>query len=122
MKISSLFASCALAISAAFAASPDAAKTRQLIGVVQSNAELADRARALQQLALVATPDAVPLLAGLLGDEHLGQYARDGLERMPDAAAGADASEGAFAFQLLLVFEAAGRVMSSCILSSFQVP
>lgn len=89
MKISSLFASCALAISAAFAASPDAAKTRQLIGVVQSNAELADRARALQQLALVATPDAVPLLAGLLGDEHLGQYARDGLERMPDAAAGA---------------------------------
>ncbi len=72
----------------AFAASPDPAKTRQLIGVVQSGADLAERARALQQLALVASPEAVPVLVGLLADEKLGQYARDVLEQMPDAAAG----------------------------------
>jgi HEAT repeat protein len=89
MKITPRFIASVLVLSAAFAASPDPARTRQLLGVVQSNAELADRARALQQLALVASPEAVPVLAGLLGDEHLGQYARDGLERLPDATAGA---------------------------------
>lgn len=87
MKTLSAFVACVVTLSAAFAASPDPAKTRQLLGVVQSSAEPAERARALQQLALVASPDAVPVLAALLGDEHLGQYARDGLERMPDAAA-----------------------------------
>lgn len=89
MKTFSSFFACGLTLSAALAASPDPARTRPLLGVVQSSAELAERARALQQLALVASPDAVPVLAALLGDEHLGQYARDGLERMPDAAAGA---------------------------------
>lgn len=70
------------------AASPDPQRTRELLAIVQSEAELAARARALQQLALIATPDAVPVLAKLLGDEKLGQYARDVLELMPDAAAG----------------------------------
>ena len=71
-----------------FAASPDPEKTRQLLAVVQSDAALADRARALQQLALVATADAVPVLAALLADEKLGQYARDGLELLPYPSAG----------------------------------
>jgi HEAT repeat protein len=70
------------------AASPDPQQTRQLLAVVQSNADLAARARALQQLALVATKDAVTPLTGLLADEKLGQYARDVLEQMPDPAAG----------------------------------
>jgi HEAT repeat protein len=72
----------------AIAASPDPIKTRELIGIVQSSTDLAERARALQQLALVASKEAVPVLAGLLADERLGQYARDGLEQMPDPAAG----------------------------------
>lgn len=70
------------------AASPDPVKTRQLVAVATSDAPLAERARALQQLALVASPDAVPLLAPLLADEKLGQYARDVLEIMPDSSAG----------------------------------
>ena len=70
------------------AASPDPDRTRQLLAVVQSKAELADRARALQQLALVATKDAVGPVATLLADAQLGQYARDVLEQMPDPAAG----------------------------------
>jgi HEAT repeat protein len=75
-------------LSPAQAASPDPQKTRELLAVVQSDADLAARARALQQLALVATRDAVPPLAQLLSDEKLGQYARDVLEQMPDPAAG----------------------------------
>ncbi len=72
----------------ASAASPDPVKTRQLIATAQSDTGLAERARALQQLALVATRDAVPGLTRLLADEKLGQYARDVLEAMPDAEAG----------------------------------
>lgn len=65
----------------------DAARTRELIGTVQSSSDLAEKARALQTLALVGTAEAVPLLAGLLGDDKLGQYARDGLEQLGDPAA-----------------------------------
>jgi len=71
-----------------FAASPDPQKTRQLVAIVQSSDDLAERARALQQLALVASRDAIPALTALLADEKLGQYARDVLEGMPDPAAG----------------------------------
>lgn len=80
---------CLLAGAKIFAASPDPQKTRELVAVVQSNADLAERARALQQLALVASKDAIPALTALLADEKLGQYARDVLEGMPDPAAGA---------------------------------
>lgn len=71
-----------------FAVPPNPSQARELIATVQSNVEIAERARALQQLAVIATPEAIPVLAGLLSDERLGQYARDGLEQMPDAAAG----------------------------------
>ena len=76
------------AAGAASAASPDPVKTRQLVAIAQSDVGLAERARALQQLALVATKDAVPGLTQLLADEKLGQYARDVLEAMPDPEAG----------------------------------
>lgn len=83
----------ALLVPAAFAAisaaAPDAAKTRQLIAVLQSDAALHERARACQQLAILGTADAVPALAALLADEKLGQYVRDVLESMPDPLAGA---------------------------------
>jgi HEAT repeat protein len=70
------------------AASPDPQKTRELLAIVQSQSDLAARARALQQLTLVATKDAIPVVTPMLGDEKLGQYARDVLEVMPDPAAG----------------------------------
>ncbi|MBL9209128.1 MAG: DUF1080 domain-containing protein [Opitutaceae bacterium] len=78
------------------AAGAEPAKSRELAAVVQSNADVAERARALQQLALVATPDAIPVLVPLLDHAQLGQYARDVLEVMPDAAA-ADALRAALA-------------------------
>jgi len=77
------------AFAAVSAAAPDAAKTRQLMAVLQSDAALHERARACQQLAILGTADAVPALAALLADDKLGQYVRDALESMPDPAAGA---------------------------------
>ncbi len=65
----------------------DANRTRELIGKVQSSSDLAEKAHALQTLAVVGTAEAVPVLAGLLGDEKLGHYARDGLEQLGDATA-----------------------------------
>ena len=65
------------------AATPAAAKPRDLLTTAATlTAPLAERARALQQLALVASADAVPALAALLADEKLGHYARDVLEQM----------------------------------------
>ena len=78
----------------AFAASADPAESRQLVTVVQSSTDLAERARALQQLALVATPEAIPALLPFLDHAQLGQYARDVLEVMPDPTA-ADALRAA---------------------------
>lgn len=85
----SLSLSLLLAVST-HAASPDPAKTRDLLATATSpSAPLADRARALQQLALVAGSDTVPALAALLADEKLGHYARDVLEQMPHVDASA---------------------------------
>jgi HEAT repeat protein len=61
--------------------------TRRLIGVLQSNAGLFDKARACQQLGEFGTRDAVPALAALLNDNHLSAYARSGLEGIPDPSA-----------------------------------
>ena len=55
-------------------------KTRRLIAVLQSDAPLFEKARACQQLGEIGSPNAVPALAHLLGDEHLNAYARAGLE------------------------------------------
>lgn len=79
----------ALAASWPLAGAGDAAKTRELLGVLRSDAPLAARARACQQLAVVGTPDAVPALAALLGDDKLAHYAREALEAMADPAADA---------------------------------
>ena len=58
----------------------------KLLAVLGSDAPLHDKARACQQLALVGTAKAVPTLAGLLGDERLGDYARFALEPIADAS------------------------------------
>ena len=69
------------------AAPDDAAKkveADRLTEVLRSDAAPFDKAKACQRLALIGTKDAVPALAALLADEELGNYARFGLERIPD--------------------------------------
>ncbi|MDD4269288.1 MAG: HEAT repeat domain-containing protein [Pirellulales bacterium] len=61
-----------------------AAEAAKLIGILQSDAEAFDKAKACQRLALVGGREAVPALAALLADEKLGTYARFGLEPIPD--------------------------------------
>ena len=56
----------------------------QLIAVLQSDAELFDKAKACQQLAVIGTKKAVPALAELLPDKSLSHYARFGLEPIAD--------------------------------------
>ncbi len=63
------------------------AEVTQLIAVLQSDAAPFDKAKACQRLALIGTQEAVPALAALLADERLGNYARFGLERIPDPSA-----------------------------------
>lgn len=55
-----------------------------LIAVLESDAPLFDKAKACQQLAVIGTKDAVPVLAKRLPDEKLSHYARYGLEPIPD--------------------------------------
>ena len=47
-------------------------------------APIFDKAKACQQLAVIGTKDAVPVLAKLLADEQLAHYARFALEPLPD--------------------------------------
>jgi HEAT repeat protein len=65
------------------------ASTKKLIAVLQSDAPLFEKARACQQLGEIGTPEAVPVLAGLLTDPKLSAYARSGLEGIPDPSASA---------------------------------
>lgn len=58
----------------------------QLLGVLQSDAALYEKAKACQQLAIIGNREAVPVLAKLLGDEQLAGYARFALEPIPDPA------------------------------------
>ncbi|MHB8969415.1 MAG: HEAT repeat domain-containing protein [Pirellulaceae bacterium] len=57
-----------------------------LLAVLQSDAAIFDKAKACQQLAVVGTKNAVPVLAKLLADEQLSHYARYALEPLPDPA------------------------------------
>jgi len=56
----------------------------KLIALLRSDAPVFDKAKACQRLALIGTKRAVPALAGLLGHEQLGGYARFGLEPIRD--------------------------------------
>ena len=63
---------------------PDREREREQIAVLQSDAPLFDKAKACQQLALVGSGEAVPVLAALLDDESLSDYARFALEPIAD--------------------------------------
>jgi len=53
-----------------------------------ADATMEQKANACDELGRVGTADSVPVLADLLADKHLHDYARDALERIPDPAAG----------------------------------
>ncbi len=57
---------------------------KELLDLLKSNASLEQKAIACHQLAWIANRDAVPVLAGLLGDEKLSHMARYALEQIPD--------------------------------------
>ncbi len=59
----------------------------ELIAVLKSaDAPIFDKAKVCQQLAMIGTKAAVPVLAGMLDDEKMAHYARYGLEPIPDAS------------------------------------
>ncbi|MCY3023708.1 MAG: HEAT repeat domain-containing protein, partial [Planctomycetota bacterium] len=57
-----------------------------LLEVLRTGASVEGKANACRELARVGTRDAVPALAGLLGDEKLAHRARQALECIPDPA------------------------------------
>lgn len=59
------------------------------VAVLNSGADVYDKARACQELAVVGGPEAVPALAALLSHEQLSDYARSGLEAIKHPSAGA---------------------------------
>ncbi|MEE8450893.1 MAG: DUF1080 domain-containing protein [Thermoguttaceae bacterium] len=60
--------------------------TAELVGVLTSDASVFDKAKACQRLSIVGDESAVPMLARLLGDEKLSNYARCALEGIPGPA------------------------------------
>jgi HEAT repeat protein len=62
-------------------------KPAELVEILKNpNATIFEKAKACQRLAVVGTKDAVPALSALLADEKLNEYARFGLEGIPDPA------------------------------------
>ena len=81
-----------LALAATLLAATPAASIAQeaeLIAVLKSDAPQKDKADACRELTKVATKEAVPTLAALLGDEKLSHMARNALEPLPDPSADA---------------------------------
>ena len=72
------------AVLAATAAHSFAQEEAELLAVLRSDATLEAKSAACRQLARVATKEAVPTLAGLLGDEKLSHMARYALEPIRD--------------------------------------
>jgi len=61
-------------------------ETARLTAVLQSEAEVFNKAIACKRLAVIGTKDAVNVLASLLADEKMSHYARYALEPIPDPA------------------------------------
>ncbi len=62
------------------------AKTAKLLQIIQREGLDDAKAAAFENLAVYATPDAIPVLAPLLSDPKLSHYARFALQPIPDAA------------------------------------
>ena len=62
---------------------PAAGNESQLLATLNSDAELFDKAKACQRLAIIGTSKSVPVVAKLLADPGLSHYARTALEANP---------------------------------------
>ncbi len=71
---------------AAQQALPAEGSEEELLAVLKSDAELFDKAKACQRLAVIGTKESVPVLSGLLSDAKMAHYARYALEPIPDPA------------------------------------
>ena len=60
------------------------AQEAELLAVLRSDARVQEKSAACRQLARIATKEAVPALAALLGDEKLSHMARYALETIRD--------------------------------------
>jgi HEAT repeat protein len=72
------------AVLLAITAAESLAQEAKLLAVLRSEATLGEKSAACRQLTRVATKEAVPTLAALLGDEKLSHMARYALEAIPD--------------------------------------
>ena len=77
----------AVLAAAAAVGQDQAAKQRELIAVLQSNAASAEKAITCKQLAIYGTEEAVPSLMPLRADKELASWARIALEVIPGPAA-----------------------------------
>jgi len=78
---------CWLSLSQAVSAASEGAKESELIALLKSDANPADKALACKKLAIYGSAEAVPALAPLLADERLASWARIALEAIPGPAA-----------------------------------
>lgn len=85
MKIKQYILIAIIALTTSIAVAQQELKTEQEnLSILQSDAALFDKARACEQLSIVGTRESVGVLAGLLGDEQLSDYARFALEPIDD--------------------------------------
>ena len=64
---------------------PAAGNESQLLATLNSDAELFDKAKACQRLAIIGTSKSVHVVAKLLSDPGLSHYARTALEANPSS-------------------------------------
>ncbi len=76
----------AVSIQAADDTTAPAAKSAELIALLQSDLPKAEKVKAFKPLAVFGNKDAVPALAAYLADEELSSWARIALEAIPDPA------------------------------------
>ncbi|MBN2139209.1 MAG: HEAT repeat domain-containing protein [Sedimentisphaerales bacterium] len=81
-----LYCCCGEVCAAADNSSESARQSKYLAVLQSAEATLPQKARACQELAVVGGRDAVPVLAELLGDQRLGDYARFALEPIDDVS------------------------------------
>ncbi|MEM9280948.1 MAG: hypothetical protein AAGA96_03915 [Verrucomicrobiota bacterium] len=87
IQFMTLIVACGLAIAATTEAA-DRSEDDLLAVLSSTDSSLEEKAMACDDLGRVGTAKAVPVLAELLSNQELHDYARDGLERIPDGEAG----------------------------------
>jgi len=84
MKIHFLAALLAVAFPFTASAQIELPSEEDLVAILQSDAPTSEKAKACQDLAIIGSRRAIPVLASLMADDILGEYARMGLEGIED--------------------------------------